>query len=839
MELSDEHERYLEQNVTIPTRKNNILDLVFSSADLVSNVSCTVNSVISDHNKVNLTFGYDTDPRNKTKENTIQLSDISVPEIETLDFHAADEHDWSRVNQLLSKTNWEEELKDLNTTETLEFIMNKLTYATSIFIPKLKGKEDDSIFEISKGKKPKNKIPRVIRTMFRKKSKISKKILISKEVSEVHKLNCELTKVESNLKNEYDNWRSIKENQVINTISTNPKAFYKYANKKSKIKSVIGPLKNKENEPITDTTEIAKILSDQFSSVFMAPLEEYKVNNLENFFNTEATIDSLHNVVIDREDVKEAIEELKASASKGPDGVPASLLKRCKQEVAIPLTILYNKSIEEGVVPDKLKLAHIIPIHKGKEKSLPVNYRPVSLTSHLSKTLERVMRKRIVNHLEKTNYFIENQHGFRNRRSCLSQLIKHYDEVLSAVEQGENCDVIYLDFSKAFHKVDHNLLNHRLLEANIKGKVGLWLSDFLSNRKQKVKVGESLSEEVDVTSGVPEGTPLGPILFLLLINNIDEEVDEAKVSLFADDTRIMKSIEKEEDSETLQQELNKLYVWQKKSNMVFNEDKFELMQFGKNDDLKNSLYFTPDFKEMIERKQTVKDLGVLFDEDLSFNSHVNKIHKTVSSKIGWVLRSFQCRETKLMKTIWKSLIQPHIDYCSPLWFSPNSQGEITRLENLQRQFTKKIKGFENLNYWERLNKLKMLSHQRRMERYNIIYTWKVLEGLVPDCGLEEICSERRGRLCKVRPIVSNSTMRVRSIRENSFQISGPNLFNSLPAFLRGMTGCTIENFKESLDSFIQMVPDEPKCENLEPRSICIHNARSSNSLVDQLRNMNF
>ena len=144
---------------------------------------------------------------------------------------------------------------------------------------------------------------------------------------------------------------------------------------------------------------------------------------------------------------------------------------------------------------------------------------------------------------------------------------------------------------------------------------------------------------------------------------------------------------------------------------------------------------------------------------------------------------------------------------------------------------------ERLNYWERLKRLKMLSHQRRMERYNILFTWKVMEGLVPNCGIEEYTSDRRGRLCRIRAIKNKSKQRVKTIRENSFQISGPQLFNTLPAFIRGMTGCSLEDFKESLDVFLALVPDEPKCDELTPRSTCVFTSRPSNSLIDQLRNL--
>ena len=173
----------------------------------------------------------------------------------------------------------------------------------------------------------------------------------------------------------------------------------------------------------------------------------------------------------------------------------------------------------------------------------------------------------------------------------------------------------------------------------------------------------------------------------------------------------------------------------------------------------------------------------------------------VRQKCGWILRTFNCRNTNFMKFMWKSLVQGHIDYCSQLYF-PNQTNQLEKIEELMKSFTKKIPQVKDLDYWSRLKHLKMYSQQRRAERYKIMYTWKVLEGLVPNCGIEQSFSDRRGRECKIPPIKTNGNSRIQSLRDQSFQVSGPRLFNSLPKHIRDTTKVSKEDLKEKLDNFL-------------------------------------
>ena len=204
--------------------------------------------------------------------------------------------------------------------------------------------------------------------------------------------------------------------------------------------------------------------------------------------------------------------------------------------------------------------------------------------------------------------------------------------------------------------------------------------------------------------------------------------------------------------------------------------------------------------------------------------------------MGWILRTFRSRNKFFMKTMWKQILQPHVDYCSQLYF-PGQSVELEKLETLQRVFTRKISEVKHMNYWDRLRALNLKSQERRLERYRILYTWKVIEGLVPNCGVQCYTSERNGRLCKIPPIKTHSSQKVKTLREKSFTVNGPILFNSLPKTLRNLSKCSIDDFKIKLDKYLETVPDQPKTSDLTPFASNQFDARPSNSIVDQIRRL--
>ena len=204
--------------------------------------------------------------------------------------------------------------------------------------------------------------------------------------------------------------------------------------------------------------------------------------------------------------------------------------------------------------------------------------------------------------------------------------------------------------------------------------------------------------------------------------------------------------------------------------MKFNASKFEVLKHGKNESLKDEFsYFTPNYEDIIERKEVLRDLGIQANDKATFEDHINKVCSNVNRKAGWIFRTFSTRSTQVMKLLWKQLVQGHIDYGSQLW-QPQQSIDLQRIEKLFKTYSKRIPEIQNETYWKRLSLLKMYSQQRRMERYRILYTWKAIENLVPDCGITIRSSKesRLGQMCEIPKISKKSNTQSEDIKRTIF-----------------------------------------------------------------------
>ena len=333
-----------------------------------------------------------------------------------------------------------------------------------------------------------------------------------------------------------------------------------------------------------------------------------------------------------------------------------------------------------------------------------------------------------------------------------------------------------------------------------------------------------------VVSGVPQGTVLGPVLFLIHIRDIANGLSErTTASSFADDTRVKRGISSSEDCSALQGDLQTIYSWASDVNMHFNSDKFECMRLWPTPSVTPEFdYLGPDGK-VIEVKQSLKDLGVTLNSDLSFKLQVEKTVTSASKMAGWGLRTFRRRSLSTLKSIWKSLVQPKLDYCSQFW-SPGDQDSINRIESVQRHFFAKVSGtgVEDLNYWDKLSEFKISSQERRRDRYMLIFLWKISQGLVKGYSVEFTSDKgRRGRVALPHSVVQSSPAMVRRARECTLGVKGTKMFNLLPASIRNINSSNVDVFKQSLDEFLSRVPDQPTAAGLG-------RAAESNCLLHQI-----
>lgn len=789
----------LNQMVHKPTHKSgNILDLIFTNNKQLFNEIHVIPTTRSDHHIIEVATHFKSH-FSRSQKTIRQFSNI----FDSLNFFS-DDVDWAKMKTELQSHDWNQAFSEINDpVDKLNHLIKTCEVTSSANVPKKR-------VSISK----KSKIPRDRRILMRRRRKITKRLPNTTNKTIINKLSAELIEIEMKLQQSIQNSTNYQEDKAIQAIKRNPKYFFTYVKKFSKVKPAIGPLLDKNNSYIVESIDMANLLKDQYSSVFSTP-KEPPIDPNELFENEP---DTLNDIEFTPEDVKKAINDISANAAPGPDGFPAILLRNCKDELASPLHHIWRQCLDLGITPPSLKFSRIIPIHKGDSTAIPKNYRPVALTSHLVKVFEKILRAKIVNYLEENNLCNPSQHGFRAGRSCLSQLLTHYDKILTLLDQGQNVDVVYLDFAKAFDKLDFNITLQKLKMLGITGKIGKWIHSFLTNRMQAVAVNGEQSSPAPVISGVPQGSVIGPLLFLILIGDIDKDVYHAFLSSFADDTRVGKGISSEEDARLLQQDLECVYAWATENNMLFNDIKFELLRYGNNSTLKENTQYISNTGEQIESKSSTKDLGVTMSASADFTEHIENVTETVKDLISWILRSFKSRSKLLMLQLWKSLVIPRLDYCSQLW-NPSKSYLIRQLEELQKTFIKRIAGFREKDYITALKDLRLYSLQRRRERYQIIYLWSILESVVPNIDstdnqplveLQSIPNSRRGRTIAI-PKLKNS--RFGNLRYSSLPFHGARLFNSLPKQLRNLSGCSKMVFKCKLDEYLNKLPDQPLLPN--------------------------
>ena len=337
------------------------------------------------------------------------------------------------------------------------------------------------------------------RDMMKRRTKLRKSLLCSHSQPTLNKLMA----IEVDIITSHINELSREEAIAVAKIKEDPNFFFRYAKRFSITKQEIGPLYSDNGSLTNDKKLICKLLLEQFNSVFSIPLSNKVVTDPVSFFAISNACYKksevlLTNINFSEQMIIDAISEISAP---GPDGIQASFWKKCAIELAVPLQMLFIQSLESGIIPECLKRAAIVPIYKSGDKSLPSNYRPISLTPIIMKIFERVIRKQVTQFLTERGYLNSSQHGFREGRSCLSALLSVYDDLmLMFIESSCSVDMMYLDFSKAFDKV---VLLHKLRDMGIAGNLCIWFHSFLSNRYHFVRLPGGSSAASPVVSGVP------------------------------------------------------------------------------------------------------------------------------------------------------------------------------------------------------------------------------------------------------------------------------------------------------------------------------------------------
>ena len=452
--------------------------------------------------------------------------------------------------------------------------------------------------------------------------------------------------------------------------------------------------------------------------------------------------------------------------------------------------------MNENIVPEDWRCANVTPIYKRKGKrSDSCNYRPVSLTSQICKIMEAIIRDAIVDHLTAHKLLRDTQHGFRSGHSCLTNLLSFLEEITSYVDDGFPVDVLYLDFSKAFDKVPHCRLIEKMKAHGIEGNVVSWVESWLTGRKQRVVVNGSPSEWSDVVSGVPQGSVLGPTLFIIYINDIDEGI-ASSILKFADDTKVFRKCGTVEEAFTLQEDLSTLYQWSSDWQMLFNADKCHCLHIGS----KNPHYDYFLGEERIETSTQEKDLGVIIHQSLSNSVHVANAVKKANQALAMINKTVINKDKFTMTKLYKTLVRPHLEYCVQAW-RPHLQGDINKIESVQRRATRMVKGLNKVEYTERLKRLNLTTLECRRLRGDLIETYKILNGkeeLDPDKFFKLAESNTRGhelKLYKSRPRLD--------IRKYAYSQRTINYWNDLPKEI--VRAESVNMFKNGVDKYLRYI----------------------------------
>ena len=325
-----------------------------------------------------------------------------------------------------------------------------------------------------------------------------------------------------------------------------------------------------------------------------------------------------------------------------------------------------------------------------------------------------------------TNNLLSNkQFGFIWGRSTLLQLLHVLDRWTTILDNGGEVDVIFCDFQKAFDKVPHRRLLEVLKHYGFSDPLLSWIRSFLSERTQTVIVNGSKSSVHNIQSGIPQGTVLGPVLFIIYINSLPEAVAESELFMFADDTKVFKEINNTADSEALQQDLNSMWTWSESTLLKFHPDKCKSMTLRRGNEAPTRSYTMNDGAHNLEQVTTEKDIGLLVDSRLQFEEHIQSKVNKANSVMGIIRRTYAFLNKDNFLPLYKALVRPHLEYVNQAW-KPHLKKHINILENAQRRATRQVQGLSDLTYEERLRNLNLPTLSYRRLRGDMIETYKIL-----------------------------------------------------------------------------------------------------------------
>ncbi|CAH8567491.1 unnamed protein product [Dicrocoelium dendriticum] len=495
---------------------------------------------------------------------------------------------------------------------------------------------------------------------------------------------------------------------------TNSKCYYSYVQSKASLREVVGCLTMEDGTQAVDDVDKVEALLRVYQNLHRK--DSGSALPSQPHCSTSYT---MREIILNVSEVFTVLASLNPYKSAGPDSVHPAIVKPLADILQYPVAELFNQSLQEGKLPRDWKEATIVAIHKGGSKSVPLNYRPVSLTSIMLKCLEKLIRNRICEHLTEHNLIRAEQHGFLKKKSCLTNLLCFLDEITRCLDGGISVEVCYLDFSKAFDSVNHRFLIEKLTWFGLHPQLLLWLSEFLRGRTFRVRVGEASSSVGHAYSGVPQGSVLGPLLFLMFINDLAPLLEDP-CYIFADDLKLVSR----GNRATLAKDIITVVNWSSQWDLPLNANKCQLLTSSGSGIAVQS----PVGSLSLRCTDEARDLGVIVANNFKPSAQCRHAANKARHELFRLRRALSNTKAEVFLPLYKAVVRPHLEYCVQAW-SPYLRSDIICIEKIQKLATRMIEGQRGKSYEDRLSSLGLFSLERRRLRGDLIETFKIIKGL--------------------------------------------------------------------------------------------------------------
>ena len=674
------------QFVNQPTRGENIIDLVLcSQINFVQELHTDVPFSTSDHNVIIC----DLIPHSKLKKEP-----IVKPCFQKADFEL--------INAFLGTLDWDVIYRDCTSAQEYWSAFKGIVDTVILnFVPFVSNKTKRSVPWFS----PKlNRLRNIKQRRWRIYDNNRNVITYARYLAAAGKF-----------KSEFISSKCTYEQKLFTNAKVDSKKFHRYVKNQNTVASTIPCLKRNDASLATTDYDKCCVFSEYFCSVFTEDnniLPDFEVNCNSSLSSFTCTVN----------DVIKTVLNLKNNSAPGADNITPYFLKNVLAHIANPLTTVYNVSLMEGTVPADWKVAYITPIYKKGDAHRASQYRPVSLTSVICKILERIIREQLLKYMSENDFLPKDQHGFLSKKSTVSNLLECLDKWSNTFDKSHSnqSDIIYLDYSKCFDTVCHSKLLYKLGKYGINGSAFNWLSIFLNNRVQHVKINNTLSPPATVSSGVPQGSVLGPLLFLCFSADLPSVIKYSNISIYADDTKLFREISSYYDCLLLQYDLVNVCDWATKWQLRLNAEKTKKLTIGID---KFNFDYSID-GNVIESVESMCDIGVHIQSNLKFTIHCNHVIKKAYFQIHNIFNTFKHQSSDFYLKLYTCYVRPILDSCSQVW-SPIQKGNIDRIEKVQRYFTRRLPGLADMPYTDRLHYLHIesLEERRIKSDLTLFYKW--------------------------------------------------------------------------------------------------------------------